>query len=129
MARAFPPAPALWRVRLSLVLRLRCAPQGAGDSVPQQGEGDRVPRFLGYSFATFAPAEGRVRRRWLRPYVSGWGMASILAESHCVAVAEVFQPEDLIGDACGVEGPAGHMYFLSGVGCWRDYFWIQDVLS
>ena len=52
-----------------------------------------------------------------------------MGQSHCVAVAEVFQPEDLIGDACGVEGLAGHMYFLSGVGCWRDYFWIQDVLS
>ncbi len=37
--------------------------------------------FFGYFFATFAPAEGRVRRRWLglRPYLSGWYMASILA--------------------------------------------------
>ncbi len=47
----------------------------------QAHKGGQSPPLLGYFFATFAPAEGRVRRRWLglRPYLSGWYMASILA--------------------------------------------------
>lgn len=35
-------------------------------------------------------------------------------------VAEVFQPEDLIGDTNGVVGLAGHRRFLLGGGCWRE---------